>query len=393
MTQENRPAVDFERQRKRKVALFAVVLSLPVFIILWMLYGGGDQTPRSDTGGINVTVPEGKAQKTEANKQKAAERVRFEGQRVQTLGDNAFSLIDDGLTAQPAEQDDPMRRAEEANRAMQSQVRSFYAAPSARNSETEALRRQVQELSEQLEASRQVQQYDPLEMAEKQYQMAQKYLGGTAPEPEKEQPKSTSRRKVFPMRPVREGKVVVSTLNPQADFSSERNLGFLTAAGSPLQNDAPSVQACVAQTQVIRVGSTVRLRLLDAVRIDGCLIPRNTIIYGQSSISGTRLQVAVESIEYAGRIFTVDATAYDLDGQKGLNVPNSKERTALKNALASFGQSAGTSVNFNNDAGQQIVTELARDGVQATSRYIAEKLREVKITLKANHQLYLVSKE
>ena len=108
---------------------------------------------------------------------------------------------------------------------------------------------------------------------------------------------------------------------------------------------------------------------------------------------GMRLQVMVSSVEYGGRIFAVEAAAYDLDGQPGLNVPNSRERTALKEALASVGQTAGTSVNVTRSAGQQVLSELARGGLQASSQYVAGKLREVKITLKANHQLLLISKQ
>ena len=122
-------------------------------------------------------------------------------------------------------------------------------------------------------------------------------------------------------------------------------------------------------------------------------IPRYTPLYGLATISGMRLQVTVSSVEYGGRIFAVEAVAYDLDGQPGLNVPNSRERTALKEALASVGQTAGTSVNVTRSAGQQVLSELARGGLQASSQYVAGKLREVKITLKANHQLLLISKE
>ena len=195
------------------------------------------------------------------------------------------------------------------------------------------------------------------------------------------------------MRPVREGEVEASTLDPRADFTIERNLGFLTAAGGVTHADIPTVRACVAATQVIRAGSIVRLRLLEPVRIDGVTIPRNTPLYGLATISGMRLQIVVLSVEYGGRIFAVEAVAYDMDGQPGLNVPNSRERMALKEALASVGQTAGTSVNVTRSAGQQVLSTVAQGGLQASSRYIAEKLREVKITLKANHRLLLISKE
>ena len=390
------PSAEFERQRKRKVLLFTAILGCIFFVVLWFIFRPAPVKPQEGAAGINTSVPDGKAQATVGDKRKAAEQLRSEEQqqrRMMTLGDNSFSLLDDGLkpAEEPAPADNPALRASEANRAMQRQVQGFYAAPQ-RNAEVEALKEQVAALQSQLDAERQ--QPDPLELAEEQYKLARKYLGGgTAADEEAGPTKQRKDSRLSVMRPVREGEVEASTLNPRADFTVERNLGFLTAAGGVAHADIPTVRACVAQTQIIRAGSTVQLRLLEAVRIDDTVIPRNTPLYGLATISGMRLQVTVSSVEYGGRIFAVEAVAYDLDGQPGLNVPNSRERTALKEALASVGQTAGTSVNVTRSAGQQVLSELARGGLQASSQYVAGKLREVKITLKANHQLLLISKE
>ncbi|KAA2407402.1 conjugative transposon protein TraM [Alistipes onderdonkii] len=391
------PSAEFERQRKRKVLLFTAILGCIFLVVLWFIFRPAPVKPQEGAAGINTSVPDGKAQATVGDKRKAAEQLRSEEQqqkRMMTLGDNSFSLLDDGLkpSEEPAPADDPALRAAEANRAMQRQVQGFYAAPQ-RNAEVEALKEQVAALQSQLDAERQ--QPDPLELAEEQYKLARKYLGGGTAVGEEavEQAKQRKDSRLSVMRPVREGEVEASTLDTRADFTVERNLGFLTAAGGVAHADTPTVRACVASTQVIRAGSTVQLRLLEAVRIDGVTIPRNTPLYSLATISGMRLQVTVSSVEYGGRIFAVEAVAYDMDGQPGLNIPNSRERTALKEALASVGQTAGTSVNVTRSAGQQVLSELARGGLQASSQYVAGKLREVKITLKANHQLLLISKE
>ncbi len=312
---------------------------------------------------------------------------------MMTLGDDAFSLLDDGLrpAGESAPADDPVRRAAEANRAMQRQVQDFYAPP-ARNAEVEALKEQVAELQAQLDTGQR--QPDPLELAEEQYRLARKYLGGGAAAEEETEPERQQwDARLSVMRPVREGEVEASTLDPRADFTVERNVGFLTAEGAAAEADVPSVRACIARAQVVRAGSTVQLRLLEDVRIGEAVIPRNTPLYGTASFGGDRLQIIVSSMEYGGRIFAVEAAAYDTDGQRGLNVPNSRERTALKEALASVGQTAGTSVNITRSAGQQVLSELARGGLQASSRYVAEKLREVKVTLKADHRILLISKQ
>lgn len=372
--------------------LFSAALSCVFLVVLWLIFRPTAEPQPEGAGGINLTVPDGREQVIEGNKQKAVERIRSEeaqNKRLSTLGDNSFSLLDDGLKpAEEAPAENPAQRAAAANRAMQAQMQDFYRAP-PRNAEVEALKEQVEALQAQLDAERR--QPDALELAEQQYRLAQKYLGSGEDSSEPEQKRDKSRKSV--MHPLRAGDLRASTLNPDADVAAERNVGFITAAGTATSAAGPAVRACVAETQVVRVGGMVRLRLLEPVRIDGIVVPRNTPLYGAATLGGSRLQVVMSSIEYEGHIFTVEAAAYDIDGQPGLNVPNSKERTAIKEALASIGQTAGTSINVTRSAGQQIVSDLSQEAIQASSRYASEKLKEIKVTLKANHQVLLISKE
>ena len=386
--------------RQLKFVGVVTVMTLLCGIFLWYLFTPKPAPQQAGAGGYNVTIPEATVKPAETDKRKIYEQEQYEQQRrekLQSLGD----VMDDRLpvTGEMADAIAPaaptaIDESDAAYRRISGEMAAFYTpAPSCGNTEVEALKEQVAALQSQLDAERQ--QPDPLELAEEQYKLARKYLGGgVAVDEETVEPtKQRKDSRLSVMRPVREGEVEASTLDTRADFTIERNLGFLTAAGDVAHADIPTVRACVAQTQIIRAGSTVQLRLLEAVRIDGVTIPRYTPLYGLATISGMRLQVTVSSVEYGGRIFAVEAVAYDLDGQPGLNVPNSRERTALKEALASVGQTAGTSVNVTRSAGQQVLSELARGGLQASSQYVAGKLREVKITLKANHQLLLISKE
>lgn len=149
----------------------------------------------------------------------------------------------------------------------------------------------------------------------------------------------------------------------------------------------------IAQTQTVRSGEMVRLRLLEEAAVDGVRLPRGTSLYGEASLDGVRLRIVVRSIRYQGRIFPLEAAAYDLDGQPELNIPDSRERRAVKEALADIGQQTGTSIDISRNAGQQVLADISRTALRATTRYAAEKLKEVKITLKADHRIYLLSKE
>lgn len=194
-------------------------------------------------------------------------------------------------------------------------------------------------------------------------------------------------------RPVPERALTASTLGAAANSARERNAGFLTAEGEKIPEHNTAVCACIAQTQTVRSGEMVRLRLLEEAAVDGVRLPRGTSLYGEASLDGVRLRIVVRSIRYQGRIFPLEAAAYDLDGQPGLNIPDSRERRAVKEALADIGQQTGTSIDISRNAGQQVLADISRTALRATTRYAAEKLKEVKITLKADHRIYLLSKE
>lgn len=73
----------------------------------------------------------------------------------------------------------------------------------------------------------------------------------------------------------------------------------------------------------------------------GVLVPANTPLYGTVRIEGQRMAVSVNSIESGGNILPVELAAYDMDGQAGLFVPNTAERTAMKEAAANIGAVSG----------------------------------------------------
>lgn len=104
------------------------------------------------------------------------------------------------------------------------------------------------------------------------------------------------------------------------------------------------------------------------------------------------MAVTVNSIESGGNILPVELTAYDMDGQAGLFVPNTAERTAMKEAAANIGGSFGTSISFARSASQQLVMDVTRGVLGGGSQYLATKMREVKVAVKANYQLLLISK-
>ena len=281
-----------------------------------------------------------------------------------------------------------------ANREATRLMKDFYNAPQA-DPQKEELQRQVAELTAQLQTQAAIP--DPLELAERQYALAAKYLGKGEPSQAAPKPTVSGKAAVLPVRSLGEG--VVSTLadiEPDSLLSAlgrERNLGFNTAVGNTSPSSHKGLRVCVDEDQTLTSGDRIRLRLTEAIEVAGRVIQAGSVLFGTATIDGQRLQVTVSSIEQDGNIVPVELSAYDLDGGKGLYVPDSKERTAAKEAAAAMGAGLGTSISFTRSAGQQVAMDLVRGAMTGGSQYIASKLRQVKVTVKAGYQIILISKE
>lgn len=293
---------------------------------------------------------------------------------------------------------------------------SFYED----NSQTEALQAQIDALQAQLEEKSNAEKEDDemqkqLELMEKSYAIAAKYMPNTSAslsntigmtaEPSKEStPKTqvTTREKepVFTVLP--EITNVVSALYREVPDSvfvkeqmQERNHNFLSAADD-IDNylfDKNTLKVSVHETVTLKDGETVRLRLLEAARVAGILIPKNKLLTAQAKIQGNRLSLTVTNIEQQGRIIAVNLLAHDNDGQPGIFIPNSEEMNAVKEVAAGMGQSAGTSFTLNSSAGQQLAADAGKGLMQGASQYLNKKMREVKVTLKSGHILFLMQEQ
>src|SRR5690606_33742076 len=291
-------------------------------------------------------------------------------------------------------------------RNMQSTLGNFYQDD---NSETMELRRQLDELKEQL-AERDIPKPatvdDQLALMEKSYQMAAKYLPqGTTntaeATPANSSPASGTNQKehFVAFTPTRKNTVSALYREPSdsaflADWSETRNRGFYTAgAAEQVVQPKNSIKACVHDAQTV-VGETgVRLRLLEPAQTPNRTIPKGTIVTANAKFQGGRLQLKITNIELEGNIIPVDITIYDLDGQPGLYVPYSPEMNALTEMAGNMSQTGGTSLMLTQNAGQQIAADLSRGVVQGISGYFSKKVRTPKVTLKAGHQVFLVSKQ
>ena len=280
---------------------------------------------------------------------------------------------------------------------------SFYEQP-REDPEKEALKAELEELKQSMaqQQNSQPTYADQVALLEKSYELAAKYMpGGTATtsESKAEEVETTTRSgksKAVPVGQV--SKPVVSALaQPVSDsmmiarMAQSVGSGFNTAVGAaPMQNTRNTIKACVHGDQTITSGQSVRLRLLEDMRVGKYVLPRNTLITGEGSIKGERLDIEILQVEHNGTIIPVELTVHDNDGQAGIFIPGSMEASAAKEMAANLGQNLGTSISITNQsAGDQLLSEVGRGAIQGVSQYISKKMREEKIHLKSGYNLML----
>lgn len=364
---------------------FVAMLAAMCVVFIWFLFKPAPQEEQGE--GLNLSIPEASVQETNGNKLKVLEQAETQEKQSARIG----SMLDFEEQPEPAAEFAAMTGAVASDIGysrgtalrLNEQLRTFYDEPQSNHEMTE-LRQQMSELARMVQAGQAApppRPVDEMALLERSFEMASQYTGG--------RPKAApiTSREVVVVHGIRNG--IVSTL-AEAEQAGD---GFVTAWGGEEVSMANAIRACVDRNQRVRAGSQVRLRLLEPMQAGTHLIPEGTPLFGMARIDGQRLSIVVTSIESAGSIILVELTVYDTDGQQGINVPDSMERTAAKESLAAVGQSVGSGMTLTRDARQQIAMDLTRGAMSGLSQYFGSKMREVKIHLKAGYNVFLIAKE
>jgi conjugative transposon TraM protein len=433
-TGENKPGLSVEqKQRMKKYTVFAL-MGIICAGCLWFIFAPSDdeKAKQGQQSGFNANIPDPKNETMIGDKRDAYEQEQIQqkqAERMRSLED--FSALLGGETAQPAGDlvllDDEPKPAkpsggtksrmpssiESSARAYQDVNRTlgnFYESPK-NDPVKEKLQADLEELRERLDEQerRKNAADEQLALMEKSFQMAAKYMPGTAgtneasADPSSESvavgkhnvPGKTAAVSVTQAR-----EQTVSLLQPEMSglefieaYGQPRNMGFVTDVGETTAGTRNTLSACVQENQTVTDGQSVRLRLLEPMRAGHMTVPRHTLLAGTAKIQGERLFISIHFLEYRGTIIPVELSVYDTDGQAGIFIPDLQGMNAAKEIAANMGTSAGTSFNINSDAGEQFVADMGRNLIQGVSQFTARKLREVKVHLKAGYRVYLLSEE
>lgn len=145
-----------------------------------------------------------------------------------------------------------------------------------------------------------------------------------------------------------------------------------------------SIEAIIPETQTIVAGATVKLTLSNDVTINDVALPSGTFVYGTASLSNERLKIEINSIRFQNSILPVSLSVYDMDGQEGIYIPGSINRTVAKeSANNAIGGMNATTID------PSIGAQAASAGIEAAKSLFSKKIKLVKMTVRAGYKVLL----
>ena len=427
-TKEKKPLTDRQRQQRKKMLVYPLMVLLFAGC-MWLIFAPSqeDKEKEQQGQGFNTDMPLPEDSKIIGDKTKAYEQLELEKRRKERRGmvgdlsafwndggndaqaDNNTAFDDYRLTTTETSEEKTedkrqagIRTSAAAYQRLNTSLGTFYEPPKE-DTEKEELRERIDELEAMLMAQegKPSTMEEQVALLEKSYELAAKYQNGNNTE-QTAQPEGTETSakadgkgmKAEPVSDVRRT-VVSALLQPMtdsafiADYSGERNYGFHTAIGTAEAQEKNTLAACVQGDQTVTDGQTVKLRLLEPMRVSGRIVLRNTTLVGAARLQGERLGVRITSLEHGGNIIPVELEVYDSDGQAGIFIPGSMEIDAAKEIGANMGSSLGSSINISTDAGAQLASDLGRGAIQGISQYISKRMRTIKVHLKSGYRVLL----
>ncbi|WP_299568406.1 conjugative transposon protein TraM [uncultured Pedobacter sp.] len=405
---------DQKNERKRKVLLMFPVLLFPfVTLLFWALGGGTDAKAdaMADRKGMNVELPvannkelpqdkmsfytEAEKSEQELEKQQKSDpyfEMQFDSSHLG--GESKLNAFNSNPTYQATGPDE--RQVYQKLNALQQaidqeQQQAVQPQPRYRNQEIsgggEDLKR-LEEMMERMNASSQ--ETDP-EMKQVS-DVLESILDLQHPERVRQKIKKQSelnRGSVYPVTLPPENDPVGSLVGQQNNERS--NSVYNGFYGLETDNEKYgfsnqlTIRAVVHETQTLVNGSTVKLRLVDPVYINGTYLPKDLLVFGTANLNGERLTINITHIRSENMLFPVELNVFDLDGMEGIYIPGAITRDVAKQSGDRSLQ--GISMNtFDPSFGAQ----AASAGIELTKNLFSRKIKLIKVQVKAGYQVMLV---
>ncbi|WP_312076303.1 conjugative transposon protein TraM [Chryseobacterium sp.] len=149
------------------------------------------------------------------------------------------------------------------------------------------------------------------------------------------------------------------------------------------------IKAVIDENNKGFLGSRIRFRLLEDIFVGNRKISKGSILYGQiSGFTMQRVDLKIISVFAKGEIFPINLSIYDVDGMKGLYVPQSVFRDMIREMGSNSVQ--GTQMDMG---GEGFFTTIGSKLFTSTSKSIANLIKTNKAKLKYNSYVFLIDEK
>lgn len=155
------------------------------------------------------------------------------------------------------------------------------------------------------------------------------------------------------------------------------------------ENENSFIKAVIDENNKGFLGSRIRFRLLEDIFVGNRKLDKGSILYGQiSGFSMQRVDLKIVSVYTKGEIFPVNLSIYDVDGMKGLYVPQSVFREMIREMGSNSVQ--GTQMDMGSEG---FFTSIGSKLFTSTSKSIANLIKTNKAKLKYNSYVFLIDEK
>ncbi len=200
-------------------------------------------------------------------------------------------------------------------------------------------------------------------------------------------------------------KVIASSISSKIEVEGRKLNAFYGIKGEKKEmgqsKPSANIRAVIhGDADIISVvnGSNIKIRLIQDIKINGIVVPKNTLITGTCNINGDRIYIGVSTVKIGDDLFPLRVKVVDNDGVDGIYVPNLQVKSQLNQAIARSTDAVNSpgfySTPSNAPAGQQIIGQIAAQGVssliQTGKQILNQKASVAKVSIKSNHQILLI---
>lgn len=158
-------------------------------------------------------------------------------------------------------------------------------------------------------------------------------------------------------------------------------IGDETSHDEDMNHENRLIKCVFTRNEKIRSGQRVSVRILEECHLGNIVIPANTHLSAICTISD-RLRISIKSIEYGGRIYEANLTAYDFDGSAGIYCPDTglarNKGTVINNAVSTATSSLGG-----------MMGRVAGAALNTGATLIRSATGETTVSVIAGYQFYL----